>query len=137
LRAMSPDFETPVFYFKPYPGSPITEDAVRAGYVLPRDLDEWSRFDFIGSARPWGGPEEPPLGERLKVYPRLGWTPPPPSARPPLGPSRPRPRPLAPAAGLLRPAGGEADRRLALAAGGDVVTTIDQDFGLRATCIEG
>ena len=42
LRAMSPEFETPIFYFKPYPGSPLTDDAVRDGYRLPADLDEWS-----------------------------------------------------------------------------------------------
>lgn len=82
LRAMSPDFETPVFYFKPYPGSPITEDAVRAGYVLPASLDEWSRFDFIGSAGPWVSPEKHRLVERFKFYQRIAWTPGTPWARP-------------------------------------------------------
>jgi radical SAM superfamily enzyme YgiQ (UPF0313 family) len=82
LRAMSPEFETPVFYFKPYPGSPITEDAVRDGYVLPCDLDEWSRFDFIGSAGPWVSPEKHRLVERFKFYQRIAWTPGTPWARP-------------------------------------------------------
>jgi radical SAM superfamily enzyme YgiQ (UPF0313 family) len=68
LRAMSPEFETPIFYFKPYPGSPLTDDAVRDGYVLPADLDEWSRFDFIGSAGPWVSPEKHRLVERFKFY---------------------------------------------------------------------
>ena len=48
LRSMSPDFDTPLFYFKPYPGSPITAEVVRAGYSLPRTLEEWAEFDFIG-----------------------------------------------------------------------------------------
>ncbi|HEX4963599.1 MAG TPA: radical SAM protein [Thermoanaerobaculia bacterium] len=73
LRAMSPEFETPIFYFKPYPGSPITDDAVRDGYVLPADLDEWSRFDFIGSAGPWVSREKHRLIERFKFYQRIAW----------------------------------------------------------------
>jgi radical SAM superfamily enzyme YgiQ (UPF0313 family) len=68
LRSMSPEFETPIFYFKPYPGSPLTDDAVRDGYVLPTDLDEWSRFDFIGSAGPWVSREKHRLVERFKFY---------------------------------------------------------------------
>jgi anaerobic magnesium-protoporphyrin IX monomethyl ester cyclase len=78
LRAMSPEFETPIFYFKPYPGSPLTDDAVRDGYRLPADLDEWSRFDFIGSAGPWVSREKHRLVERFKFYQDLaagdgGW----------------------------------------------------------------
>jgi hypothetical protein len=65
---MSPEFETPIFYFKPYPGSPLTDDAVRDGYRLPADLDEWSRFDFIGSAGPWVSPAKHRLVERFKFY---------------------------------------------------------------------
>jgi anaerobic magnesium-protoporphyrin IX monomethyl ester cyclase len=68
LRAMSPEFETPIFYFKPYPGSPLTDDAVRDGYRLPANLEEWSRFDFIGSAGPWVSREKHRLVERFKFY---------------------------------------------------------------------
>ncbi len=75
LRSLSPSFETPIFYFKPYPGSALTEDAVRDGYVLPRTLDEWARFDFIGSAGPWVSPERHRLVERFKFYQRLAWSP--------------------------------------------------------------
>ena len=39
LRAMSPRFETPIFYFKPYPGSRITDEVVRQGFKLPQSLD--------------------------------------------------------------------------------------------------
>ena len=77
LRAMSPispEFETPIFYFKPYPGSPLTDDAVRDGYALPATLDEWSRFDFIGSAGPWVSAEKHRLVERFKFYQRIAWS---------------------------------------------------------------
>jgi len=54
LREMSPQFRTPFFYFKPYPGSQIVADAVARGYRLPASLEEWSAFDFVdGEAGPW------------------------------------------------------------------------------------
>jgi anaerobic magnesium-protoporphyrin IX monomethyl ester cyclase len=73
LRAMSPDFETEVFYFKPYPGSPITEDAVARGYELPQTLDQWTTFDYVGSAGPWVSAEKYRRVERFKFYTRLAW----------------------------------------------------------------
>jgi radical SAM superfamily enzyme YgiQ (UPF0313 family) len=73
LRAMHPNFETPIFYFKPYPGSIITQGAVANGFELPSSLDEWSRFDFIGSAGPWVSPETRRRIERFKFYQQLAW----------------------------------------------------------------
>lgn len=75
LRAMSPMFETPVFYFKPYPGSRITEAVVRNGYQLPRTLEEWADFDFIGSSGPWVTDQKHELIERFKFYNRFAWGP--------------------------------------------------------------
>ncbi len=71
LRRMSPRFETPIFYFKPYPGSPITAQAVRDGYELPADLQGWADFDFIGSAGPWVSAELFRHVERFKFYNRF------------------------------------------------------------------
>jgi anaerobic magnesium-protoporphyrin IX monomethyl ester cyclase len=73
LRALSPSFQTPIFYFKPYPGSSITEEAVREGHQLPCNLDEWADFDFIGSAGPWVSPERYQLVERFKFYQQVAW----------------------------------------------------------------
>jgi radical SAM superfamily enzyme YgiQ (UPF0313 family) len=73
LRAMHPAFETPIFYFKPYPGSTITQHAVANGFTLPRSLDEWSRFDFIGSAGPWVSADLQRRIERFKFYQRVAW----------------------------------------------------------------
>jgi anaerobic magnesium-protoporphyrin IX monomethyl ester cyclase len=73
LRAMSPDFETHVFFFKPYPGSDLTNEAVATGYALPCSLDEWSTFDYIGSAGPWVAPDRFRKVERFKFYQRLAW----------------------------------------------------------------
>jgi radical SAM superfamily enzyme YgiQ (UPF0313 family) len=73
LRAMSPKFEIPIFYFKPYPGSAITQEAIARGLSLPVSLDEWSEFDFIGSAGPWVSREQYRLVERFKFYQHLAW----------------------------------------------------------------
>jgi anaerobic magnesium-protoporphyrin IX monomethyl ester cyclase len=75
LRAMSPQFETPIFYFKPYPGSRITEDVVRKGYKLPDTLEGWAEFDFVGSAGPWVSAEKYEMIERFKFYNRFAWGP--------------------------------------------------------------
>jgi anaerobic magnesium-protoporphyrin IX monomethyl ester cyclase len=75
LRAMSPDFQTPIFYFKPYPGTPITEQAVAGGFTLPCSLDEWSRFDFVGSIGPWVTPAKHRLIERFKFFQQMAWDP--------------------------------------------------------------
>jgi radical SAM superfamily enzyme YgiQ (UPF0313 family) len=82
LRAMSPGFETPLFYFKPYPGSSLTDRAVAEGYRLPDGLEAWADFDFIGSSGPWVGPERRRLIERFKFYSRLAWGRPGPLRRP-------------------------------------------------------
>ena len=73
LRAMSPRFETPLFYFKPYPGSAITAAVVREGYELPQTMEQWADFDFIGSAGPWVNAEKYALVERFKFYNRAAW----------------------------------------------------------------
>ncbi len=73
LRAMSPTFETPLFYFKPYPGTPLTAEAVAAGYVLPQTLEQWADFDFYRSESPWLTPEREALVERYRFYQKFGY----------------------------------------------------------------
>ena len=69
LRAMSPGFTTPIFYFKPYPGSKITDEVVAQGYKLPKTLEEWADFDYVGgSSGPWVSEERFRLVERFKFY---------------------------------------------------------------------
>lgn len=73
LNAKSAKFETPIFYFKPYPGSRITDDVVKEGYQLPESLEEWSQFDYIGSRGPWVSPEMYQFFERFKFYLKVGY----------------------------------------------------------------
>ena len=69
LRSMSESFETPIFYFKPYPGSDIVTEAVARGFQLPDSLTDWSRFDFVaGLPGPWVSADKYKLIERFKFF---------------------------------------------------------------------
>jgi anaerobic magnesium-protoporphyrin IX monomethyl ester cyclase len=74
LRAMSPDFLTPVFYFKPYPGSELVIEAEARGFRLPQTLEAWSTFDYVaGLPGPWVSPEKYRRIERFKFFLELAW----------------------------------------------------------------
>lgn len=57
LRALTPTPETRVHLFAPYPGTPLYDDAVRAGFDPPSTLDGWSHFDYYDSQTPWTSDE--------------------------------------------------------------------------------
>lgn len=73
LRAMSPDFEVTLFYYKPYPGNEIADMLLRRGYEFPRTLEEWATFDYVGSSGPWVSAEKRELVEGFKFYQRIAW----------------------------------------------------------------
>jgi anaerobic magnesium-protoporphyrin IX monomethyl ester cyclase len=76
LRSMSPDFLTPIFYFKPYPGSELVIEAVARGFRLPQTLEAWAQFDYVaGEPGPWVSPEKFKLIERFKFFHELAWKP--------------------------------------------------------------
>ena len=74
LNSMHTGFTTPIFYFKPYPGSKITQDVVTQGYQLPQTIEDWADFDYIGSSGPWVDDEKYQLIERFKFYNKLAGT---------------------------------------------------------------
>ncbi len=72
LRSLSPGFLTPIYYFKPYPGSELVRDAVARGFQLPQTLEEWSGFDYVaGLPGPWVTPQKFRLIERFKFFQEL------------------------------------------------------------------
>lgn len=72
LRAISGEFQTPIFYFKPYPGSEIVMEAVARGFRLPAGLKAWSEFDYVdGDPGPWVSREKFKLIERFKFFSEL------------------------------------------------------------------
>jgi radical SAM superfamily enzyme YgiQ (UPF0313 family) len=74
LRSLSPEFLTPIYYFKPYPGSELVIEAVARGFRLPETLEAWSEFDYVaGLPGPWVSPEKFKLIERFKFFQELAW----------------------------------------------------------------
>lgn len=53
LRALSPRPETRVHLFAPYPGTPLFEASVQAGYQPPTALEHWAHYDYYDSQTPW------------------------------------------------------------------------------------
>lgn len=73
LRAMSPKFKTQIFFYQPYPGSPIADTVKAKGYPLPQTLEEWADFDFVGSYGPWVSRSKLRRVQRFKFYSRHAW----------------------------------------------------------------
>lgn len=53
LRELDVVPETRVHLFAPYPGTPLFDAAVEAGFEPPATLEAWSRFDYYESQTPW------------------------------------------------------------------------------------
>jgi radical SAM superfamily enzyme YgiQ (UPF0313 family) len=75
LRRSNPDFETPIFYYRPYPGNPMADLSAERGYVFPRGLEEWAGFDYVAGRGPWITEEQWRKVERFKFYSRHAWKP--------------------------------------------------------------
>lgn len=73
IRGMSSKFVTPIFYYKPYPGSSIALEAEQLGQPLPKTLEEWAQFDFVGTLGPWISPERGRVVEAFKFYNEHRW----------------------------------------------------------------
>ncbi|MCA1583227.1 MAG: radical SAM protein [Acidobacteria bacterium] len=75
LRRMHEAFETPIFYYRPYPGNPLADEASNQGYVFPQTLEAWADFDYVGQSGPWVTARRRREVERFKFYVRHAWKP--------------------------------------------------------------
>jgi anaerobic magnesium-protoporphyrin IX monomethyl ester cyclase len=73
LRRMSPDFEVSVYFYQPYPGSPIADAVWERGYKKPVRLSEWADFDYVGSYGPWVSKSKWERVQRFKFYQRYAF----------------------------------------------------------------
>jgi anaerobic magnesium-protoporphyrin IX monomethyl ester cyclase len=73
LRALGPDFQVALFYYRPYPGSAITEALARQGHPLPRSLEAWAAIESQQSPTPWVDRRKRQLIDRFSFYQRIGW----------------------------------------------------------------
>ena len=67
LRAMSPKFDAVVYFYQPYPGSPIADLAWQRGYPRPASLEAWAEFDYVGARGPWVSEAKWQRVQRFKV----------------------------------------------------------------------
>lgn len=56
LRGLDPRPETRVHLFAPYPGTPLFDEAMKAGFSPPSSLEGWSNYDYYESQTPWTSP---------------------------------------------------------------------------------
>ena len=75
LRRSHADFETPIFYYRPYPGNQMAEESAAQGYVFPTGLEQWADFDYVAGRGPWISAEQWRTVERFKFYTRHAWKP--------------------------------------------------------------
>ena len=73
LRTFGPDFQIALFHYRPYPGTPITENLARRGHPLPHTLDEWAAIEDRDGGSPWMDHHKAELIERFGFYQRIGW----------------------------------------------------------------
>jgi radical SAM superfamily enzyme YgiQ (UPF0313 family) len=73
LRAFGRDFQVALFQYRPYPGTPITDDLARRGHPLPRTLHEWAAVEDPHGKSPWMDAKKGQLIERFAFYQRIGW----------------------------------------------------------------
>ena len=71
LSNLSEHFKPVIFYYKPYPGTPITDDLIKNGYQMPSSMKEWSGFDYISNSGPWVTAPRKKEVETLKFYIRM------------------------------------------------------------------
>jgi radical SAM superfamily enzyme YgiQ (UPF0313 family) len=81
LRAMGPDFQVAFFYYKPYPGTEITDALAKEGHPLPRRLEDWAEVESV-AASPWVDSRKRALVERFKFYQQVAWARPTPARAP-------------------------------------------------------
>jgi radical SAM superfamily enzyme YgiQ (UPF0313 family) len=73
LRALGPDFQVALFQYRPYPGTPITDELARRGSPLPRGLAEWAAIEDPAGGSPWMDRRHAVLVDRFGFYQRIGW----------------------------------------------------------------
>ena len=56
IKAINEDFEVHGFFFAPYPGAPMYDEAVRLGFVPPAHTEAWADFDLTELHTPWVDP---------------------------------------------------------------------------------
>ena len=53
IREIDGEFETPIYFYAPYPGTALAERMPALGFTAPRTLEDWEKVDLDHSIGPW------------------------------------------------------------------------------------
>lgn len=53
LRRIDPSFETPIYFYAPYPGTELARRMPALGFRAPERLEDWEHVDLENSIGPW------------------------------------------------------------------------------------
>lgn len=73
LREIDPGFETPIYFYAPYPGTELAERMPAMGFQAPRSLEDWREVDLDHSIGPWISPAVRRWVPRYNFYLRHGY----------------------------------------------------------------
>jgi radical SAM superfamily enzyme YgiQ (UPF0313 family) len=66
LHEVNPNFRnSPIYNYTPFPGTPMFEEAVEAGFEPPQSLEDWSSYSYEGNGFIRVGSQRPTFYERL------------------------------------------------------------------------
>ncbi|MCG3165648.1 MAG: Anaerobic magnesium-protoporphyrin IX monomethyl ester cyclase [Bacteroidia bacterium] len=61
IRAIDPRHDVKLHFYAPYPGTPLFEEAIAAGFKAPASLEQWAYFDYYTIETPWVNPQWEPI----------------------------------------------------------------------------
>jgi radical SAM superfamily enzyme YgiQ (UPF0313 family) len=73
LREIDGEFETPIYFYAPYPGTALAERMPALGFTAPRSLEDWEHVDLDHSIGPWITEEVRRNVPRYNFYLRHGY----------------------------------------------------------------
>lgn len=53
IREIDLRHDVKIHFYAPYPGTPLFEEAIKAGFKAPTTLEEWAKFDYYKVETPW------------------------------------------------------------------------------------
>lgn len=73
LHEIDGEFETPIYFYAPYPGTELADRMPALGFTPPRRLEDWSQVDLDHSIGPWISPAVRRWVPRYNFYLRHGY----------------------------------------------------------------
>jgi anaerobic magnesium-protoporphyrin IX monomethyl ester cyclase len=73
LREIDGSFETPIYFYAPYPGTELAERMPALGFTAPASLQDWDEVDLDHSIGPWISPAVKKWVPRYNFYLRHGY----------------------------------------------------------------